>query len=216
MQRFISAFLRQFFRLLYGPFAWTYDGVAALVSVGRWQDWVAAVIPYLNNSGPVLELGHGPGHLQASLLKTHRLVVGLDASLHMGRLARMLLQRDQRMAFLLVSGYAQYLPFPDAFFQSAVATFPTEYIYSTRTASEIFRILRPGGELVVLPLAWICPGHLLDRLAAGLFRIIGQAPAWDPRLLQPFEQAGFSTSTEILQQPGSMLLLLHALKPGTG
>ena len=36
--------MRLFFRLLYHPFAWTYDGVASAVSMGRWKRWVLAAV----------------------------------------------------------------------------------------------------------------------------------------------------------------------------
>ncbi|NMC80811.1 MAG: hypothetical protein GYA59_15725, partial [Chloroflexi bacterium] len=39
--------LKVFFDLLYHSFAWTYDGVAAVVSLGRWKGWVYSVIPFL-------------------------------------------------------------------------------------------------------------------------------------------------------------------------
>ena len=61
----IQILLQPIFHLLYHQFAWTYDFVAAFVSLGRWQDWVDAVVPFM--SGRVLEIGFGPGHLQELL-----------------------------------------------------------------------------------------------------------------------------------------------------
>ena len=69
MKRLLGWFLRFFFHLLYHQFAWTYDWVAAGVSLGRWNEWVRSILPYMQE-GRILELGHGPGHLQAELLKT--------------------------------------------------------------------------------------------------------------------------------------------------
>ena len=63
VKRLRTAFMRAFFAGLYTQMAWTYDLVAAVVSVGMWTSWVRSTLTYLN--GPqVLELGHGPGHLQ--------------------------------------------------------------------------------------------------------------------------------------------------------
>ena len=84
--RYLAASLNTFFHLLYHQFAWTYDWVAAIVSLGRWKDWISATLPYLD--GPlVLEIGHGPGHLQVALQAKGIQAVGLDASAQMGRQA---------------------------------------------------------------------------------------------------------------------------------
>jgi hypothetical protein len=40
-------FLRFFFHHFYHGFAWTYDFVAAVVSIGRWQHWGFAALPHL-------------------------------------------------------------------------------------------------------------------------------------------------------------------------
>ena len=65
--QFRTAFMRGFFHLLYHQFAWSYDWFSGLVSLGMWQDWIAATLPYLQ--GPkVLELGPGPGHIQQALV----------------------------------------------------------------------------------------------------------------------------------------------------
>src|SRR6266545_6817971 len=64
-----TGFMRLFFRLLYHPFAWSYDLVAATVSLGRWKGWVKTATGLL--TGPrVLELGFGPGHMQTYLVES--------------------------------------------------------------------------------------------------------------------------------------------------
>jgi hypothetical protein len=79
--------LRVFFYLLYHPFSWTYDGVAALVSLGRWNEWVGCAFPHLYGER-ILEIGHGPGHLQLTLQAAGKFAVGLDASFQMSRQAQ--------------------------------------------------------------------------------------------------------------------------------
>ncbi len=64
----MKTLLRFFFRLLYHQFAFTYDLVAATVSLGRWKDWVLSVVPFIEGTR-ILEIGHGPGHLQRALLE---------------------------------------------------------------------------------------------------------------------------------------------------
>ena len=73
----MKQFLRLFFRLLYHQLAFTYDLVAASVSFNRWKDWVMSVVPFIEGKR-ILEIGHGPGHLQRLLLSLGLIAVGID------------------------------------------------------------------------------------------------------------------------------------------
>jgi ubiquinone/menaquinone biosynthesis C-methylase UbiE len=180
MQRLWWAFLRFFFRLLYNEFAWAYDLVAWAVSLGQWTAWGRTVIPHLRGER-VLELAHGPGHLLAAMAERGLVPVGLDLSPHMGRLARRRLRRAERPV-PLVRARAQALPFRDGCMDSAVATFPTEFIVDAATLREVARVLRgpepaagrPGGRLVVA--AWSHLGGYgpLSRFIGWLYRVTGQ------------------------------------------
>ena len=223
--RALTTVLKVFFQLLYHQFAWTYDLVAAVVSLGRWGSWVRATLPYLN--GPkVLELGHGPGHLQAELLESGVKAYGMDASPQMGRLALAIVWRRIRKCPFLVNGYAQFIPFPDASFDQAVATFPTEYIYEPATIREIYRVLAPGGRLVILLVAWITGQGLVERGAAWLFRVTKQAPpdlpqanarsdlrkSFGAQLVDRLEKAGFRVQIEFSELRSSVLMIVLADK----
>jgi ubiquinone/menaquinone biosynthesis C-methylase UbiE len=212
-KRWMRAFMRLFYKLLYHRMAWTYDWVAAFVSVGMWQEWVRSVIPYIK--GPrVLELGHGPGHLQESLLQGSSeafFTAGVDFSPQMGRMALRRLQR-KGLPSSLVNGDARKLPFRNESFSSVVATFPSEYMYDPQTREEIRRILQPGGELILLPLAYITGKRLRDRGAAFLFRVTGQAPDLDESAFLPAQQGGFEISLKWIELAHSRLLLLTARK----
>lgn len=209
----IRRFMGLFFRLLYHPFAWSYDLVAAVVSLGKWQRWVRAVLPWI--TGPnVLELGFGPGHLQKELLKQNLRVCGLDESNQMIRIASRRLGNHRRLA----RGHAQNLPFPDNYFHTVVSTFPARYIFDPQTAEETFRVLVPGGKLVVLLAAWITGDSLAERAMRSLFQFTGQVPPeGEPlgeRIHAPYRLVGFHTSEIFLDLPGSRLLLLVMEKPG--
>ncbi len=211
MNRIITAVLKLFFQLLYHQFAWLYDLVANLVSLGRWKDWVLATLPFIR--GPrILEIGHGPGHLQAAMAASGLSAVGLDASPQMGKIAS---RRMTKLAYTprLVNGYAQFLPFPNRVFDTILATFPTEYIFEPICLSEITRILKPDGVLLVLPAAVIDSARPLDRLFAWLFRITRQAPgrldsAYIDSISLPFKQAGFELEPRIISIKNSQVLLL--------
>jgi ubiquinone/menaquinone biosynthesis C-methylase UbiE len=203
----IERFMRFFFNLLYHPFAFTYDLVAWVVSFGKWQDWVFSVIPHLQGTR-VLELGHGPGHLQRLLLNRGLSAIGMDESTQMGRIAKRRLGTSHK----LTRGHSQSLPYPNIFFDCVVSTFPSEYIYDPRTLAEVKRVLRNGGRLVVLPVTYPKSGFL-----QWLYKITRESPAaFDEaikeRLQTPFQKAGFVVETKIIELESSRLIILLAEK----
>ncbi len=212
----IQRFMQFFFKLLYHPFAWSYDFVAWTVSLRRWKDWVASVLPFIQGTR-VLELGHGPGHLQRLLLDLNLLAVGLDESRQMGSLAKDRLKRAGYTQIKITRGLAQSLPFPSGTFDTVVASFPSEYIFNIQTLVEAHRVLNNGGRFVVLPAAWITGQKLMERYAAGLFRVTGQAPS-DPveviseRLKKPFVEVGFWVKIEQVEVKSSLVLIVIAEK----
>lgn len=207
--------LRPLYYLLYHQFAWTYDFVAAVVSLGQWKEWVLASLPYVE--GPsVLELGYGPGHLLVALGEKGYRVFGLDESRFMSRRAGRRLKKAG-IPVQLSRGYAQNLPFASSTVQSVVSTFPAEYIFDPRTLEEIRRVLSPGGKFVLLPWAWITGHAVLERLAAGLARATGEAPgpagSIPDGLKKRFYEARFVVTWEIHQLRSSALLVIIATKP---
>jgi SAM-dependent methyltransferase len=210
--RILLALLRPVFWLLYHQFAWAYDLVAAVVSLGRWQDWVRTALPHLE--GRVLELGFGPGHLQTALHQKGAEAFGLDESRQMLRQAAGRLKKAGYPP-RLSRGHAQSLPFPAASFERVAATFPSEYIFDPRTLAEIYRVLRPGGSLVLIPVAWITGGRLLERAAAWLLSVSGwnlAARSLRPLVEARFVAAGFEVRSEIVEIPGSRVMLVLARK----
>jgi ubiquinone/menaquinone biosynthesis C-methylase UbiE len=190
--------------------AWTYDCVAAIVSLGMWQNWVRTVIPFLKE-GKILELGHGPGHLQAELLQKGLPVTGVDLSPQMSHLAARRLQKKGYQPSL-VRGKAQALPFMNGTFNKVVATFPSEYIMDPLTLTEIERVLAPGGQMIILALAWITGKRWMEKAAAWLFRITGEAPEWEDRFLDPVRKAGFQAQVEWVELKSSRLVIILATK----
>lgn len=170
--KIIQTFMRFFFHHFYHGLSWTYDFVAAVVSVGRWRDWGRTVLPHLSGIR-VLELGFGPGHLQSPLTAAGFQAIGLDESRQMCRQAAANI-RKTGFSPTLIRGYAQNLPFKDDSFDSLVATFPSEYIFAPETLAEAARVLKSGGRLVVALSASPGDANLSDRAATWLFRVTGQ------------------------------------------
>jgi len=217
----VKTFLRFFFHLLYHQFAFTYDLVAAAVSFNRWKDWVMSVLPFIEGKR-ILEIGHGPGHLQRILLSRNLFTVGIDESAQMGRLAKRNLRRSVLSArspqlvdyaqINLTRGIAQRLPFRNNAFDMVVATFPTEYITDPNTLAEVKRCLSDRGRLITLPAA-IPKNPFLDWL----FRVTHQSPneavdIVETRFREPFVRAGFRTEIKILDVKSGSLLIVVATK----
>jgi ubiquinone/menaquinone biosynthesis C-methylase UbiE len=211
---FLQQFLKFFYNLLYHQFAWTYDLVAWLVSIGQWNDWVASTIPFLAGE-QILELGHGPGHLQELAWKNDFNPIGLDISPQMGRICQRKIVRIGTQP-KLVNGSGTALPFKSETFPTVVATFPTEYIIHPSTLNEIYRVLIPGGKFILLPLAWITGSNPVYRLAAWLFKVTGQSTDQDGPSLDLGESKirniGFSVETHIIRLKHSKVLILEAQK----
>jgi ubiquinone/menaquinone biosynthesis C-methylase UbiE len=234
----VKSILRLFFRLLYHELAFTYDLVAAVVSFNRWKDWIMSVIPFIEGNR-ILEIGHGPGHLQRVILTLRHgsgqarklITVGIDESAQMGRLAKRNLTRrssssrlSQQASFPSLSqpdytqinltrGIGQQLPFRGESFDTIVATFPTEYITDPDTLAEVKRCLSNGGRFIVLPAAW--PRNpFLDWL----FKVTSQSPTEaleivKSKLREPFVQTGFETEVRTLDVQSGRLLIVLARKP---
>lgn len=171
----IQRFMRVFFNLLYHPFAFTYDLVAATVSFGHWKDWVYSILPLIEGTR-ILELGHGPGHLQHTLITLRHgsgrdrglFAVAIDESAQMGTLAKRRLGSSHKLTRAL----AQKIPFASESFDSILSTFPSEYIFDVQTLSEAHRVLRNRGRFIVLLAAWP-----RNPLLAWLFKVTGQSPS---------------------------------------
>jgi ubiquinone/menaquinone biosynthesis C-methylase UbiE len=192
--------LKLFFYHFYHSFAWTYDFVAAVVSVGRWKDWGLAALPYVRGMR-VLEIGFGPGHLQVELNRRGFHVFGLDESRQMIRRAQANLAQNQ-LPVALARGYAQFLPLAADSLDCVVATFPSEYIADRFTLAEIKRTLKPSGRLVIVPMAWIWGKSLTDRAAKWLFRVTGQTD----ELTDTFE----GRIKSLLAETGFRVEMIHA------
>ena len=201
----IQRFMRVFFNLLYHPLAFTYDLVAATVSFGRWNDWVYSILPFIEGTR-ILELGHGPGHLQRILLDRSLVAVAIDESAPMGTLAKRRLGSSHKLARAL----AQKIPFASQSFDSLVSTFPSEYIFDAQTLSEAHRVLRSSGRLIVLLAAW--PNN---PLLGWLFKVTGESPtdvyeSIKSKTQEAFKLADFKSEIQIVEVKSGNLLFVIA------
>ncbi len=155
------------------------------VSRGHWFLWGEAVIPLL--TAPILELGCGTGHLQASLARHGLSAIGLDRSPAMLRQAR-------RRSDNLILADSQAIPVRNGTIQTVVAIFPAPYIIAPATRAQIAEVLQPGGRLVVL-------------LAAGKYDLT-RHPLW-----QSYADAGWQVSKPDFMVNQTPLQLMIATPP---
>lgn len=150
------------YRLLYNEMAWAYDAVSWAVSLGRWDDWRRAALPYVRGDR-ILEIGFGTGALLPLLSIGPRRVVGIEPSAAMQRqTAAKLNTREKKLP--LVQGTAQELPFASAVFDTIVCAFPASFILDPRTHREFARCLRPGGRTIIVEVTLAESGPLLNLL----------------------------------------------------
>jgi ubiquinone/menaquinone biosynthesis C-methylase UbiE len=181
----LQKFLKVFFHNLYNRFAFLYDAVAWLSSMGQWRKWVRTAQTNLK-SGVILEMGHGPGHLLFDLKQADISIIGLDPSRAMNRMAQHRL-KSAGYDGEIVRGVAQSLPFAKGAFSTIVSTFPSEYIFDPDTLTEAHRVLAMDGEMIIVGLVEITGTSIPDRFARWLYTITGQSGSvphgWEEFLL---------------------------------
>jgi len=95
-------------------------------------------------SGPLLDAGGGTGRIAQSLVNLAGRVVVADLSLKMLKEAA---GKDHLQA---VNCHSEHLPFPDGYFERVVMVDALHHVCDQRqTAGELFRVLAPGGRLVI-------------------------------------------------------------------
>ena len=216
----VRKFLRFFFNILYHDLAWTYDLIANIVSLGLWKKWILNVIPYIE--GPsILEIGHGPGHLQKAISGLGYSIFGVDESWQMNQIAKKRLlksmanNRKDPDHIRLTRALGQQLPFVSNSFSCIVATFPAIYFFNDETCSEVARVLAHNGIAVILPLAWLTNSGLISRIIATLLRVTGETPPINSSVenfTSPFNKAGLNVESIWVNLPSSRLLLITARK----
>jgi ubiquinone/menaquinone biosynthesis C-methylase UbiE len=155
----------------------------------------------LRQGEKVLDIGSGAGllaHEMATEVGPVGSVDGVDPSESMLALARRRRPVDGAAEIRFVAGDACALPFADRSFDAAVATQVYEYVQDMPAAlGEVFRVLRPGGRLLVLDTDWDSivwhsgdPEQMRRVLAAWAEHVVD--PYLPRRLTRLLSDAGFS------------------------
>jgi demethylmenaquinone methyltransferase/2-methoxy-6-polyprenyl-1,4-benzoquinol methylase len=124
-----------------------YDRTNAIMSMGNAQLWRAATVRAVDpKSGErILDVAAGTGTSSAALARTGATVIALDFSAGMIEEGR---RRQPKIEF--VEGDAEKLPFGDDEFDAVTISFGLRNVEHPKTAlAEMYRVLKPGGRLVV-------------------------------------------------------------------
>ena len=135
-------------KLLYANLACIYDLVSRSVSKGRWYEWQSLVINYFKGM-TVLDVGCGTGNLLSTGRQAGFFMVGIDSSEYMidAYKKKMLGSHfDKNIAL----ADASMMPFLPGSFDTVVVTFPTDFIVNSEALSEVYRVLKMGGRLLIL------------------------------------------------------------------
>ncbi len=200
------------FFLLYNHLAFTYEWVAWTVSLGQWHRWRQTALTHLRD-GRTLELAFGTGVLFSQMSAAGISPVGVDISPFMARITARRL-RHAGLPLNIARARAERLPFPAAYFTNAVATFPTEYIFRAETLAEVWRILSPGGRLIIVLQGDLHRFGWVNAVIEWLYRITGQREVPIAALERRFRRAGFTVGqTRTTVADATARLLIAEKKP---
>lgn len=208
MRRPLRSVYRFLCHLLYNRLAWTYDPVSWTVSLGKWDAWRRAALPFVTGDR-ILEVGFGSGDLLPLLQRRQRRVYGIEPSPAMQRIASRKL-RKWAIFVPRVQGVAQQLPFVDNTFDTIVSAFPASFILDSRAHLEFARCLRPGGKLIIVDIA-LTTSAILPRFLYHL--IFPSDPASSARLNNAILAAGLSATKQLVGRGRVRSLVLIARKP---
>ena len=153
----------------YTQFASIYNFAVKTLPV--WKTWIKKALPHIQ--GPrVLEVSFGTGYLlthYAGNFETY----GLDYNQCMAFTARQNLENVGLCAQLQV-GDVEALPYPDEIFDSLVNTMSfTGYPDSLEAMSELWRVLKKGGRLIMVDINYPSNHNRLGTTITRMFASMG-------------------------------------------
>jgi demethylmenaquinone methyltransferase/2-methoxy-6-polyprenyl-1,4-benzoquinol methylase len=168
---------------MFDRIARVYDRMNSVMTAGMHHRWRRRAVD-LARVGPgsrALDVATGTGDLAIELAARGASVIGLDFSERMLELAR-----AKAPAIEFVQGNALELPYPAASFDAVTVGFGARNFSDLeRGLSELARVTRPGGRVVILeitspqrpPLSWFFR-LWFDRVVPALGRVAGDPDAY--------------------------------------
>lgn len=181
---------------------------------GRSWEAIGQMLFLLTPKVRIADLGAGDGTLSRLLARQAESVHCVDSSSRMVQVGRALAKNEQLRNLTYVLGNIEKVPLPDRSIDLALLSQALHHAENPRLAlAEAYRILRPGGRLIVLDLR----AHRFEK-ARELY-----ADRWlgfkENELHDWIEEAGFAHSevrvvSKETKEPGFETLLATGLRPG--
>lgn len=169
---------RRYVRTLFATIADRYDFITVALSYGQDRRWKQRLVALAAPGGGMraLDLATGTGDIAFALAATGARVVGLDVTKRMIELARAKTGTPAAPQFLV--GDMLALPFPTSSFDIVTTGYGLRNVPDlTRAIDEIYRVLKPGGQVVSLD--FNRPSNAAVRAAyLGYLTIVGAALGW--------------------------------------
>ena len=136
-----------------------------------WKTWLKRALPHLR--GPrVLEVSFGTGYLMMQYAGRFE-TCGVDLNAAMVATARRNLERNG-LGAELVQGDVQALPYPDGSFDTVLSTMSfSGYPDGHAALSEMTRVLKPDGRLVLIDVGYPRDGNWMGMRLAAMWRRLG-------------------------------------------
>jgi ubiquinone/menaquinone biosynthesis C-methylase UbiE len=163
-------FVRKFKDLeIQGKKAHEYDDFSRKYRLKDLKEYAKLAASYVTNGGSVLEIATGPGYFCTELAKLGNFkITGLDISNDLVNIARTNAQQaGVKVDFL--QGNASSIQFPDMSFDFVFCSWAIKnFMEPQKALNEMYRVLKPGGTVLIIDLNHDAASQEWDRYASSL------------------------------------------------
>jgi ubiquinone/menaquinone biosynthesis C-methylase UbiE len=167
----------------YSRFASAYDWLVKILPI--WRNWITAALPLIQ--GPaVLEVSFGTGYLLSQYADQFN-TYGIDYNQRLARVAQENLRQNGKKADLQVAN-VESLPYKTGAFDTLVNTMAfSGYPDGNLSFSEMSRVLRPGGRIVMVDINYPRDRNWLGRTLTNGWKAGGDIIRDMPAIFNKFD-----------------------------
>jgi ubiquinone/menaquinone biosynthesis C-methylase UbiE len=155
--------------VLYSKIAKGYDILIKVLPI--WNNWISQAIPYIEGKR-VLEVSFGTGLLLSQYAANYE-TFGIDYNSKMVEIAKKNLKKKNISAQLL-QGNVESLPYESGSFDTVLNTMAfTGYANAGKALSELIRVLKPDGKLIIVDINYPKNMNILGRWLTKFWVILG-------------------------------------------